>query len=133
MSHPQPPFRPKAHGATHVGKRRDQNQDAVWVDDLGRAAVVCDGVGGHPKGGEASHRAIRAAGEVLEQPSDHPARQVREAIRQAGEAVLAIESPGLATEKQACLISLLLVRSLPNWWAEPWAHKSNSPPPFLAC
>ncbi|HWV37623.1 MAG TPA: Stp1/IreP family PP2C-type Ser/Thr phosphatase [Vulgatibacter sp.] len=47
-----------AHGATHVGRRRTDNEDAFLVDRELGLYVVCDGMGGHAAGEVASARTI---------------------------------------------------------------------------
>jgi len=45
-------------GATDVGKRRQSNEDAFYVDDMLGLYVVADGMGGHAAGEVASQEAV---------------------------------------------------------------------------
>lgn len=49
-----------AYGATDVGRVRDHNEDAFYVDSEGGLAVVADGVGGHAAGEVASAMLVEA-------------------------------------------------------------------------
>ncbi len=77
--------RPSGPGVRHawltdVGRRREKNEDAVAVFapsppdelDFDLAAVVCDGVGGQPRGEMASRIAVDEFRRVLERPSAAP-------------------------------------------------------------
>lgn len=66
-----------SHAAlTDVGKRREKNEDSVLVVEGGPgrgfalALVVCDGVGGQPRGEMASQLAVSAFREVLARDGD---------------------------------------------------------------
>jgi len=48
----------RSFGATHVGKRRQSNEDAFLVDDATGLYVVADGMGGHAAGEIASQEAV---------------------------------------------------------------------------
>jgi len=54
-----PPFSLQARGATDVGRRREQNEDAFLVDLHTSLFIVADGMGGHAGGGTASRIAVR--------------------------------------------------------------------------
>src|SRR5207344_3651400 len=45
---------PRSFQATHPGKKREHNEDALHADDATGIYVVCDGVGGQAKGEVAS-------------------------------------------------------------------------------
>ena len=53
-----PPLRIAARGLTDVGQRREQNQDALLIDEPLGLFVVADGMGGHAGGGTASRLAV---------------------------------------------------------------------------
>ena len=53
-----PPLRIAARGLTDVGQRREQNQDALLIDEPLGLFVVADGMGGHAGGGTASRIAV---------------------------------------------------------------------------
>lgn len=79
-------------GLSDVGRRREKNEDAVavlvaqpgWGFEL--AAIVCDGVGGQPRGEMASVLAIEAFRRALERVDERP---IAERLRAAGEAASA--------------------------------------------
>ncbi len=48
----------RSYGGTHVGRRRDHNEDAYLCDDQLGLWVVADGMGGHAAGEVASQEAI---------------------------------------------------------------------------
>lgn len=87
---------PVRHAAlTDVGKRRDHNEDSFtvvegqpgWGFDL--ALIVCDGVGGQPRGEMASQLAISAFREVLSRPDHSPmAERLQLASAAGGAAIL---------------------------------------------
>jgi protein phosphatase len=54
-----------AVGVSDVGKVREENEDAFWIDESGLIMLVADGMGGHENGAEASRSAIEIFSELL--------------------------------------------------------------------
>nr|WP_276599327.1 protein phosphatase 2C domain-containing protein [Nannocystis sp. SCPEA4] len=61
-----PRVRTRHHGATDVGRRRSQNEDAFFATDELGLFVVCDGVGGRACGEVASHVTVDLIREWVE-------------------------------------------------------------------
>lgn len=81
-------------GATDVGCKRGRNEDAHAIERLGDDAwllVVCDGMGGHDAGDEASHLAVAAIVDTVRQQPDHPApyHVLYDAMRRAHAEIIA--------------------------------------------
>jgi serine/threonine protein phosphatase PrpC len=69
-----PPLRVAARGLTDVGQRRDQNQDALLIDEPLGLFVVADGMGGHAGGGTASRLAVETIRKtILKARDEEPA------------------------------------------------------------
>jgi serine/threonine protein phosphatase PrpC len=67
---PEPMF--KISGKTHIGAVREQNEDALWFDQIRCAAIVADGVGGHNAGEVASNMTIKTfAKDVADSLGNH--------------------------------------------------------------
>ena len=69
-----PPLRIAARGLTDVGQRREQNQDALLIDEPLGLFIVADGMGGHAGGGTASRLAVDTIrGAMLRAREEEPA------------------------------------------------------------
>jgi protein phosphatase len=55
----------EAVGISDVGKERNENEDAFWIDESGLILLLADGMGGHENGAEASRSAIEIFSELL--------------------------------------------------------------------
>lgn len=98
----------EAHGATHAGRRRS-NEDALLVDGGLGLFVVADGMGGHRAGEVAADLAVRTIQQVV---ASRPAREAGDlelALAQANEQVLRLASrrsdlTGMGTTVVAALV-----------------------------
>jgi protein phosphatase len=79
-----------AYGATHPGRRRENNEDAFLIALPLRAAILADGMGGQNCGEVGSAITIQTVGEYLAAPEPGLTREelAREAIRAANQKVL---------------------------------------------
>jgi len=77
-------------GATHRGQRRENNEDAFFIDESLGTAILADGMGGQNCGEVGSEITIRAAADYLARPEDglSPEELAMEAIRTANRQVI---------------------------------------------
>lgn len=95
--------------ATHVGRVRENNEDAFWVAPS--YLVVCDGMGGHSAGEVASELAIKVIREFPFTGVD-PQSELKLAIDQAQEHILELATTDLAYAGMGTTITLAWITPL---------------------
>jgi len=78
-------LRVRSGSATHVGRVRDHNEDALIAQ--GMVFAVADGMGGHAAGEVASRIAVEALTNLVEHPPSRP-EDVAEVLREANRGIL---------------------------------------------
>ena len=78
------------YGATHPGRKRENNEDAFRIEEGLSAAILCDGMGGENCGEVGSEITLRVVAEYLAKPEDGltPEEVMKEAIREANRQVI---------------------------------------------
>ncbi|WP_322796127.1 PP2C family protein-serine/threonine phosphatase [Tepidiforma sp.] len=98
-------------GASDIGRRRQENQDALLIVSVGDGLLcaVADGLGGHPNGRWAANFAVQQLASLAEQSRESGSafnlRMAFEAInRLLYEAAISVGTPGAATTLVAALL-----------------------------
>jgi len=77
-------YEPKSYGLTHVGMRRDHNEDSILLTDEGGLYIIADGMGGHQFGEVASALAIEAiSSKLIESNNGNNPFSLVDAIKEA--------------------------------------------------
>lgn len=100
----------RSAGATHPGRVRSENQDRSYVDDARGVFLVVDGLGGHAGGEKAAETAVEVIRAEFETGSDDVARQAREAIARANNAIFELGDGNEQWRGMACVLTLAVMR-----------------------
>lgn len=98
-------MRVRTSARSHVGLRREVNQDAYSVEQPGAATllIVCDGMGGHLAGEVASTLAVDTISASF-RPADDPAEALRSAFTAANDRVYGEGHGSMGTTAVAALL-----------------------------
>lgn len=96
---------------TDVGKRRTNNQDAIYVSEEQKLFVVADGMGGHQAGEVASQSTVEAIADYIKNSSEMPIRQmIEESVDAANKAVYLKSLEDEAYRGMGTTCSLVIIR-----------------------
>ena len=99
-----------AGAASHMGLRRENNEDRFHCDPANGLFLVVDGVGGQAAGEHAAEIALRMIRARLERETGTPADRLREAITLANNEIHREASANPELEGMACVLTAALVR-----------------------
>jgi serine/threonine protein phosphatase PrpC len=99
----------RAHGASHPGRNRANNEDRLHLDPSRGLFIVADGMGGHAAGERAAEIAVTALRGNLEREGLPPAERLREAFRLASREILATADANPAWAGMACVATAAIV------------------------
>jgi serine/threonine protein phosphatase PrpC len=106
----------RAASATHVGLRRDVNEDRVLADVGNGIFLVVDGMGGHAAGATAAETALKTIRNSLRNSRSDPTRAIRDAITQANNAILLAARMNPAWHGMSCVLTVAVVHEdLVTW------------------
>lgn len=112
------PLRIEVASASHPGRMRTRNEDAVGADPVSGLLVVADGMGGHPAGHRASALAVQEvrAGLGDPAPGGDPDLRVKGAILAAHRRVLLEGDRDPASRGMGTTLTLLLAEPRRRRW-----------------
>jgi parallel beta-helix repeat protein len=99
----------RAHGASHPGRDRSNNEDRLHLDAARGLFIVADGMGGHAAGEHAAEIAVTVLRTDLERETLPPAERLRDAFRRAGHDILAAAAANPSWAGMACVATAAVV------------------------
>lgn len=98
-------------GASHPGKVRSNNEDALYFDADRGIFLVVDGIGGQAAGEKAAEIAVARIRARLERQTGTAEDRIREAITMANNEILSAARSNPQWEGMACVLTLALVEN----------------------
>ena len=98
-------------GASHPGKVRGNNEDALYFDADRGIFLVVDGIGGQAAGEKAAEIAVARVRARLERQTGTAEDRIREAITMANNEILSAARSNPQWEGMACVLTLALVEN----------------------
>lgn len=98
-------------GASHPGKVRGNNEDALYFDADRGIFLVVDGIGGQAAGEKAAEIAVARIRARLERQTGTSEDRIREAITMANNEILSAARSNPQWEGMACVLTLALVEN----------------------
>ncbi len=112
----------RAATATHVGLRRDTNEDRVLADVANGIFLVVDGMGGHAAGATAAETALNAIHHALLTRQDDLSGAIRCAITEANNLILSMARKDPTLQGMSCVLTVAVVRND----CVTWGHVGDS-------
>ncbi len=106
-------FAEKTDPGRDPDKQVNEDASAYRETAIGHLSVVCDGMGGHQGGREASHAALATIIELVSQasPGDNAAIVLGEAIREANRRVYALTPPEMQRARAGSTVVAILLHA----------------------
>ncbi len=98
-----------AHGASHPGRDRSNNEDRLHFDLQRGIFLVVDGLGGHAAGERAADTAVRVLRTRLERETGTPAERLREGIAAANNEINRLAETDSSLGGMACVLTAAIV------------------------
>jgi len=99
----------KAHGETHPGEQRENNEDRIHCDPRRGIFIVVDGMGGEAAGEEAAEHALACIRKRLQQETGTLPRRIREAITAANNEIHRLSLSNPDWRGMACVLTVAVV------------------------
>ncbi len=112
----------RAASVSHVGLRRDINEDRVLADVANGIFLVVDGMGGHVAGATAAETALNAIHDALLHTKEDLPRAIRSAITEANNLILSAARENPAWQGMSCVLTVAVIQAD----CVTWGHVGDS-------
>lgn len=104
---------PYGYGASDIGKVRENNEDALFIDNNSGLYIVCDGMGGHNAGEVASAKCIEEIRAYISRDFDYSSNYIElllAAIRSANSIIYTMSCSDSSLKKMGTTVAALLIK-----------------------